>query len=218
MINHHLSDETLWAYVTGSLPAGHALLVSCHLELCKACQGRLAEAEALAGALLQTSEQLNTSDELFERLLLRVESEKPSRSLSCISRPKPRQGVPSDLWGVLGQGYSGIKWKVVGPGIRQFVLPVESSEGEKARLLKLSPGYMTPEHSHHGSEMTLVLKGSFSDETGRYKVGDVQEADDLVHHQPVADTEEDCICLAVTDAPLAFKGLLPKLLQPFFGI
>ncbi|KZK77230.1 Anti-sigma-E factor ChrR [Pseudovibrio sp. Ad46] len=218
MINHHLSDEIVWAYATGSLPAGHALLVSCHLELCQGCKARVAEAEALAGAMLQTGEQQKPSDDMFDLLMARVENE-PTLSMGAyLAEPKPEKVVPSALWDVLGHGYSGIKWKMVGPGIRQFILPIKSSEGESARLLKLSPGFVTPEHSHHGSEMTLVLQGSFSDETGRYKIGDVQEADEHVHHQPIADTEEDCICLAVTDAPLDFKGFFPKLLQPLFGI
>ena len=43
-------------------------------------------------------------------------------------------------------------------------------------------------------------------------------ADDAVQHTPVADISEDCICLAVTDAPLRFKGLLPRLAQPFLKI
>ncbi len=218
MINHHLSEEIIWAYATGSLPAGHALLASCHLELCEDCRNRLAEAETLAGAMLQTTPKQAPSDDLFESLMARVENEEPLRAASCIAGPRSTKDVPTALWDVLGHGYDDIKWKMVGPGIRQYLLPIKSSEGESARLLKLSPGFVTPEHSHHGSEMTLVLKGSFSDETGRYKFGDVQEADEHVHHQPVADTEEDCICLAVTDAPLAFKGFIPRLLQPFVGL
>ena len=35
---------------------------------------------------------------------------------------------------------------------------------------------------------------------------------------PVADIHEDCICLAVTDAPLRFDGLLHKIVQKFARI
>jgi putative transcriptional regulator len=34
----------------------------------------------------------------------------------------------------------------------------------------------------------------------------------------VAEEGEDCICLAVTDAPLRFKSLIPRLAQPLFRI
>ena len=37
-------------------------------------------------------------------------------------------------------------------------------------------------------------------------------------YQPIADADEDCICLAGMDAPLAFKGLIAKMLQPIFKI
>ena len=63
----------------------------------------------------------------------------------------------------------------------------------------------------------MVLQGTFSDETGRYGRGDVQQADGETHHQPVADMGEDCICMAVTDAPLKFDTLAGKILQPFLG-
>jgi putative transcriptional regulator len=75
-----------------------------------------------------------------------------------------------------------------------------------------------PDHSHHGTELTLVLKGAFQDEDGYFARGDIEIADSDVQHIPVADIHEDCICLAVTDAPLRFTGLMPRILQKFLRI
>lgn len=75
-----------------------------------------------------------------------------------------------------------------------------------------------PSHGHTGSELTMVLRGSYTDELGRFCAGDVADLDPDVQHQPVADTDEHCICLIATDAPLRFNGLVPRLLQPFFQI
>ena len=75
-----------------------------------------------------------------------------------------------------------------------------------------------PDHSHHGTELTLVLKGAFQDEDGYFARGDIEIADSDVQHIPVADIHEDCICLAVTDAPLRFTRLMPRLLQKFVRI
>ncbi|MNL80010.1 Anti-sigma-E factor ChrR [compost metagenome] len=75
-----------------------------------------------------------------------------------------------------------------------------------------------PEHSHGGRELTLVLAGSFYDGTGRFARGDIEEADETLQHQPVADEGEDCICLAVTDAPLKFRSWLLRMVQPILGI
>ena len=63
-----------------------------------------------------------------------------------------------------------------------------------------------------------MLQGAFSDEGGRFGVGDVEVADDDVEHKPVAAKGEACICLAATDAALKFNAFIPKLFQPIFRI
>jgi putative transcriptional regulator len=75
-----------------------------------------------------------------------------------------------------------------------------------------------PDHGHGGLELTCVLQGAFRDEDMRFARGDIEVATEEVDHTPIADISEDCICLAVTDAPLKFKGWLPRLAQPFLGI
>ena len=52
----------------------------------------------------------------------------------------------------------------------------------------------------------------------RNGAGDIEICDPNVEHTPVAEPGEDCICLAATDAPLKFSGLLPKIAQPFLRI
>jgi putative transcriptional regulator len=39
-----------------------------------------------------------------------------------------------------------------------------------------------------------------------------------MHHTPIAEMGEDCICLSATDAPLAFHGLLPRIAGRLMGI
>ena len=227
MIHHHLSDEMILAYAAGSLSAGQTMVVACHLDICPDCAARVAEAEVIGGAMINDVELSPISDDLFDQILLDIDETqsfptqglkagKPSASAAHTSRFDGRY-VPRLLADMIGSDFDAVRWRTVGPGIKQFMLPVPSSEGEKVRLLKLSPGFVTPDHSHHGSELTLVLKGSFSDDTGRYRVGDIQDAEEEHHHQPIADTEEDCICLVCTDAPLEFKGVLTRLLQPILG-
>jgi putative transcriptional regulator len=87
-----------------------------------------------------------------------------------------------------------------------------------ARLLRIPAGRPVPEHSHGGFELTLVLCGAFEDESGAYHRGDLQEADEEITHQPLALPQEDCICLAITGAPLRFKSLAARIAQPFLGI
>lgn len=219
MINHHISDETLVSYAAGALSEASALFVASHLHMCERCEERAAKATMIGGCLLENAPETALSEGSFDRLeaLLDLPDETNDTRIDVRSASPDLSHMPEPLQLLLGKDYDQLPWKSVAPGVRQFPLPVECEHGEKIRLLKLSPGFVTPMHSHHGHEMTLVLQGSFSDESGRYKIGDVQEADGEVDHQPIADTEEDCICLVVTDAPLQFRGLMGKVLQPVLG-
>jgi len=101
-------------------------------------------------------------------------------------------------------------------GVKQSIL--SETGGGSARLLYIPAGQAVPDHSHNGLELTLVLQGSFSDETGRFCVGDVEIGDEDLEHTPIADAGEACICLAATDSPLRFNAIMPRLLQPLFRI
>ena len=62
-----------------------------------------------------------------------------------------------------------------------------------------------------------MLKGGFSDKTGHFARGDVAVADAELDHIPVADLDADCICFAVTDAPLRLTGPFGRLMHRLFG-
>jgi len=100
--------------------------------------------------------------------------------------------------------------------VKQAILP--TSRDATARLLFIPAGSAVPDHGHHGTELTLVLKGAFADEVDHFGPGDIEVANEDLDHTPIADIGEDCICLAATDAPLKFKGLVPRLAQPFLRI
>ncbi len=102
-------------------------------------------------------------------------------------------------------------------GPRLAYLPLFRRGGLSVKLLKGVAGADTGSHSHRGLEFTLVLQGGFTDVTGSYAPGDLQIADGDTWHNPVADRGEDCINLAVTTAPLRFKGLVPAIAGKLFG-
>jgi putative transcriptional regulator len=116
----------------------------------------------------------------------------------------------------VGGDLDAVRWRNVAMGVKQAILPTE--KGASLRLLRIPAGQAMPDHGHRGMELTLVLQGAFSDAGGRYGRGDVEIADEDLEHTPVAEAGEDCICLAATDAPLRFNGLLARLAQPFFRI
>ncbi len=111
-----------------------------------------------------------------------------------------------------------VPWRWLGPGVRYCQLPLSAGAKGDLRLLKIAPGRRMPEHGHGGTEMTLVLRGAYSDETGAFRSGDMQDVDGELEHQPVVDPVEGCICLVAAENPARFKGVISRLLQPWSGM
>lgn len=215
-IRHHFDDATLLAHAAGTLVPGMTLLVACHLEHCDQCRERLAQAEAVGGALLDLlSPVALASKDALARVLKQVDAE------PAVEVPSPATTPDADMPVALARRLSGrrldeLDWRTLAPGVRQVDLHLGGPGA--TRLLRIAPGVSVPHHSHRGNELTLVLRGSYNDELGRFRAGDVADLDDQVAHQPLNDTDEDCICLIATDAPLRFSGLVGRLVQPFIGM
>ncbi|KIC38744.1 transcriptional regulator [Ruegeria sp. ANG-R] len=212
-IKHHLTDDLLMAYAAGNLPEAFDLMVATHLSLCDHCRARAESFDAVGGCVLQEQDASSSMSDgsLAATMALIAQGTpkaKPARP-SCSVLPSPLQDY-------VGGDVNSIKWKPVGMGVKQAILPTTSEA--TARLLFIPAGAAVPDHSHNGVELTMVLQGAFSDEIDHFARGDVEIADQTIHHTPTADISEDCICLAVTDAPLKFSKLMPRLFQPFLRI
>ncbi|MFC3059934.1 ChrR family anti-sigma-E factor [Paenirhodobacter populi] len=207
-ITHHVSDELLDAFVTGSLAHPFAVVVAAHLSLCDACRARAEAAEMLGGMLLDRIAPAAVSRGAQDRVMAALDHAPPAP-------PIAGSGIfPAPVMQALDGRPP--KWRMLGGGIRQQILSADADGS--LRLLYIPPGRAVPEHSHGGLELTLVLQGSFSDSEGRFGTGDVEIARNDIDHQPIAGPEGPCICLAATDAPLRFRALIPRLLQPLFRI
>ncbi len=215
-IAHHISDDLLLAYGAGTLDEALSLLVATHLALCPACRTDLELAEAIGGAMMESGPADAAVDEaILETVMGGHQAEDTGRTGR--SRSSGPRVLPQPLRDYAGGDAAEIRWKPVGGGIRQVPLIVGGS-GMTARLLSIPAGKCVPDHGHRGFEATLVLSGSFYDQGSWYRRGDVGIADSSTVHQPAAGPEEDCICLALSDARLKFRSALPRLLQPFHGI
>lgn len=213
-IRHHLHDDLLLAYASGNLTEGWSLAVATHLALCSECRESLALAEAAGGALLEDIEPVEGDDAAWEKLKARLLSEDAEPA-----KPKVQVAsavIPEPLRSYLGADLADLKWKRVGTA-HQIMIRTGDAETQ-ARLLRIPAGKPVPEHSHGGRELTVVLDGSFHDEIDSFGPGDIEDADGTLTHQPVASPAQDCICLAVTDAPLKFTSRLVRFVQPLLGI
>ena len=211
-IQHHLSEDLLMAYAAGTLAEAVNLMVASHVSLCDSCRAAVESYDAVGGAILADTPVGETemrADSLAATLALiaRAQTAPP---------PRPRGVLPAPLQDYVGGDLEAIRWRPVGMGVRQAILP--TSKQASARLLYIPEGTAMPEHGHNGLEMTMVLQGAFLDDDDYFARGDVEIAGADDEHMPVADVGQDCICLAVTDAPLKFNSLIPRLLQPFLRI
>lgn len=208
-ITHHVPDAMLAAYAAGSLPKPFALVVACHVSLCMQCRAAQEAHQSIGGAVLEMADETPVSSDLKTRMLARLDD---------TVTPDPVHRRSGILPGPVMEALKGRapRWKSLGMGVRQDI--IVAGESGSARLLHIPPGQAVPDHGHNGLELTLVLQGSFSDETGRFAVGDLEIADEDLDHTPIAGPGAACVCLAATDAPLRFRAFMPRLLQPLFRI
>lgn len=205
MNRRHPSEATLLAYVAGTLPTPHSIVIRTHLALCGECRETIRLATALGGALIEDAPPAALAGDALARTLARLGE--PDRS------PAPAR-IPTTV-----EDFATGRWRWLGPGIRLMPLIRRDRDDARLDLIRVAPGIALPGHGHTGSEVTCVLQGAFGDETGEYHPGDVAEGDEDLDHQPIAlDTGRECICLIATTGRLRGHSWLSRLAQPIFGI
>ena len=209
-IKHHLTNQLLIGYSAGMLPEAFNLVVATHLSMCDTCRMAAQAYEAIGGSILDAEAQAPVNEDSLASTLAII-SKGPIATKSAVN-----MDLPNPLGSYIGDNLRDIKWRSVGMGVRQAVL--KTSKSATARLLFIPAGAAVPDHGHRGTELTLVLKGAFRDETALFSAGDVEVANEDLNHTPIAEIGEDCICLAATDAPLRFNSWIPRMAQPFLRI
>lgn len=207
---HHPEGEFLFDYATGAAPEGIAVLVATHLALCPGCRRLVRAFEGVSADVL---DWLPPGIEVGS---VPDPSSFPAPA-DTVSRAQGRAGVfPEPLRTYAGGQPDELPWRRTLFGPHEVILKKRGRVSE-VKLLRLSgtSGMLMPRHTHAGSELTLVLQGAFRDVTGVYSRGDVAFADHSLVHRPLAEPGEDCICLAVLDAPLRLAGALGAMLSPF---
>jgi len=211
-IAHHPSEEMLLAYASGAADEATSLILAMHLSYCAACRRHSRELEAMGGSLLEELSPVPMASGALDAALTKLDGIKPfERAARAVSK----DGTPAVLRSYIGGDLADVRWRQVGP--RLAYVPLLRRGAVTARLLRGVPGAQTGPHRHAGLEYTLVLKGGFSDETGRYAPGDLQVMEGDMRHNPVSDPGEPCINLAVTTGPLKFDSLLQRIVAPLFG-
>ncbi|MDP2358842.1 MAG: ChrR family anti-sigma-E factor [Beijerinckiaceae bacterium] len=205
-------DDLLVAYSAGSLDPARQALVASHLLLnpqnrrfVRAIENTVASELALDPGSASVARRETRLAAIFD-----------AADAPPVERePWGEQVLPTPLRRFMGCSLDDVSWSFVVPGVRECRL------GDVGRgsisLLRVKAGRRLPQHTHEGSEITLVLAGAFTDPLGRYGRGDIAIADSEIDHSPVVESEEECICFAITDAPLVLTGPFGRVVQKIFG-
>ena len=175
-------DDLLLSYATGGLDEALSLVVASHLTLSPENRARVAEYEALGGAMIEEIEPVELSESARDSVLARLDEDDDASEAAPAAAPRPSEAaldghaLPAPLRGYVGPGIGKLRWKRIMSGVREAEFPI-GGERQRARLMWIDSGVAVPKHSHRGFEATLVLEGAYTDTTGLYDRGALQLAD-----------------------------------------
>ena len=215
-ITHHLDQATLVAYSAGTLSAGLFTVVSSHLEMCAECRKAALIANEIGGGLLALNDSAVVAPSSKDAVLSKIQTATLHR---LPVRRHPTSDVPRTLQNIIGTAdLDSLKWRNAGPGVMMFKPSPQKGQVGFLGLLRIRPGHKVPDHGHGGTELTLILRGAYSDEIGQFSRGDIADLDESISHTPMAVGDEECICLVANDAPTRFRSWPARLAQRFIGI
>jgi putative transcriptional regulator len=226
MIKFHPSSQQIKEFVEGSLTPAVSLLVSAHCDMCKQCQLRIEdETENLAADMVseigegfdgtaQFGDMLSQITQAPSSLESDARSSKEASSFNEKSVTIELDGrtfkLPRTLHRYIDK--TGNWSSLVG---KLWQAPVDLGNQGVANFIFMGSGGSVPEHTHRGTEYTLVIDGEFSDGLANYDTGDFIFMDGNKTHTPKSDTKEGCLVFSIVDQPLHFTSGLARLLNPF---
>jgi putative transcriptional regulator len=232
MIKFHPSSEQIKEFVEGTLSPATSLMVSAHCDMCEKCQKQVElQTELLAAEMVSSFERQSASSSHFDSMLAEI-TQMPSSIESdgflSTSQNDAFDGG-SKVYGSTTIELDGRSFKLprtlhryidktgnwsslVG---KLWQAPVDLGNQGVANFIYMAQGGSVPEHTHRGTEYTLVIDGEFSDGLSHYDTGDFIFMDGEKTHTPKADTKEGCLVFSIVDQPLHFTSGLARLLNPF---
>ena len=201
-LNNQVLDALLVDYAAGALSQPLEILIETHLAMNPESAKTMQMLMQLGGILLEECEPVSLSEDALDKVMSAIaEDEEPLQKVTHSENsflPRPISDYIPDLSCTKS-------WRSAGIGIARHDVKFSQSD-MRATIYRIQPSRAVPSHSHTGSEITLVLAGGFSDESGTFGPGDiaVQEAGEV--HKPVADADGECIVFAVNEGDIRLTG------------
>lgn len=207
-VTHHPPLELLAGFAAGTLDAGEHLAIAVHVSGCSMCRRLTRAVEGIGGSTLEAIEPAPMKAGAFEAVMAELDRSPPQPSA-------PADRFADDELPEILRHYRIGRRRRVAPGISMRPIELPGASRSRAFLLRSDPGTHMLEHTHTGTELTCVLRGSFSHEGGRFGPGDFDFGDEKQDHQPLVGGDEPCLCLVTMTGDLRMNGFFGRLISPF---
>lgn len=204
------SDALLLDYAAGALCEGCALVVATHIAMTEQSRRRLADLEAIGGALFERLEAASVSPDLLDRIMKKIDGPATlQRPHASLSRPMTDHWKKTPLPPPLCHYIAGdleavdldaLDWYRAEDGVEFHDLIIPPQCGN-TRIMRIHPGRELSRHAHSVEEYTVILKGTLVDNGRSYGPGALIEHGENVWHSQNALGEEPCICLVALCPP-----------------
>lgn len=228
MVAYHPDSRFLTDFAAANLPLSEAMCVSVHLEYCGKCRAHVKQLSEVGAVLLESAGRESLAAESFDQVMARIDTAEPELTSPAESHlakgladvPKAQGSrlaslvSPRALKGLLSAGFEQLNWVQLGAQLRIAPLVVDAGSRETA-IYDIKAGGKLPEHEHRGEEITVLLKGSFSDTEGSYSLGDFIVRNRGEVHQPTVTQDMGCVCLVSLERPIKPRSWFYRLLEPY---
>ncbi|TGD74797.1 transcriptional regulator [Mangrovimicrobium sediminis] len=214
MVSHHPDTRLLNEHAAGALDLAPSVCVTLHLNYCEQCRRAHRQLRDLGAGLFDRLPPQAVSENLMDAVMARLDHEPEPLSYRATAAA---EGCPPLVQRLMQRDYQDLDWRKIGSQVRICHLRTGDQDNEFA-LYHIRAGGRIPRHTHRGTELTLVLEGSFSDESGHYEAGDFLMRDGHNQHTPTATRDRDCICVGVLDAPVRFTDWRFRAANPFLRL
>ena len=213
-------DEVIGAllldYSTGALSRPLEVLVETHVNLNKESAKQLRMLLQLGGILLEECEPVSLSETALDEVMAVIAEDDRSTQDNVVHFPTQKDAkttlLPRPLCDYIPDLSCDKSWRRISKGLSQCRIKFNGTDVE-ANIYRIAPGTAIPVHSHEGTEVTLVLSGGFTDETGAYGPGDIAIQETGATHQPVADDDGECFVFAINEGNIRLANPIGRVLS-----
>ena len=210
-LNTQVIDALLLDYATGALSRPLELLVETHLAMNEKSSRSMRMLMQLGGILLEDAEPVSLSEGALQNVMAQLGQFEKDTDEMFAKISGHSEWLPHPIANYVPKSDCNQSWRRAGIGIVETDIDFGEADG-KAKIYRIASGTAVPIHTHTGAEVTLVLSGGFTDETGSYGPGDIAIQEAGSEHQPVADDDGECIVLAVNEGEIRLTGPIGRVL------